>query len=662
MRPAEFQQALSQLVSGEIADSDLERLYRHISDSPSAQEDLSRHLVMDACLNMELGRVRPSSGMVEAILERIDAGAESRFDSVADLVDQESLPKCSARRSHVRKRRRKGVLIRYVLPPLAAAAAIVLVLNFFELIDFSHRTQADYRVLKRTGHVQVRQNVFATGSDSYCLLKCTDETVLALDQNTKVALSRNPETRGEIVEHRQGRLYVDVTQRETPFVVRSGISRIEALGTKFTVSRAEDTIVHVMDGVVGVTRDKHGAQPEQSIVLRKGQRVLPYRIESGTWLKVETVSMDRHDLLWLAELAVAVPVPEQPAIRPVESNFIDFDNYLTSGGVWNVEKTEKDVVIRQERPGDGWLFFGSPMWNKGEIYFEFKVLKDAGKPGVHLVFFDDRLAGPSFGWANAMKRLRKKRDGWINTKVLFERTARDVMVVKEWVMWIQGDPSVRQAGSNWAIKGGGKRWAEKSGPFGIGLGTTDCSAEFRNVKLLQAEIPPGTTLFEDDFEGGLGKWKVGVGDCKIVEGKGVGKSRCMLVCGTTSEGMAILPNLVPRCRDFEVSYKAYFSGNVQFRYGVEFQAPEGGENVAVQFRQGSIVSRARMGQWLHHRFIVRGLYVRSLCFHKGKLLYDKKGRIRGPFVNPMLVCSKLTDKDTFYVDDVMITKLGEQED
>ncbi len=148
-------------------------------------------------------------------------------------------------------------------------------------------------------------------------------------------------------------------------------------------------------------------------------------------------------------------------------------------------------------------------------------------------------------------------------------------------------------------------------------------------KFRQADVPPGTVLFEDDFESGPGKWDVRRGTFAI-RGSGIGDSKCLSLGGTQGNYLFVA-RFSPRHEDFEISYRLCFKYSMH--YLIEFYPSREGDGrpVRPKWERAEIYHDERAMRWYEHRFIVHGRDVTLITSFQGRVLLKKKGRFSGGF-------------------------------
>ncbi len=174
----------------------------------------------------------------------------------------------------------------WLRPALAMAASLVL---GFGVLWWSLATVGDY--VTRPGEQQV-----ATLDDG---------SRIALNTDTRVDVKFNADRR-HITLDRGEAMFEVAHDADRPFVVIAGDTRVEALGTVFTVRRTRtEVVVTLIKGEVAVTREGAGTSdaPEAPMLLQPGERLTepeagPTRIEPASveaataWRRGQTIFRD----------------------------------------------------------------------------------------------------------------------------------------------------------------------------------------------------------------------------------------------------------------------------------------------------------------------------------------------------------------------------------
>lgn len=182
--------------------------------------------------------------------------------------------------------RSSGQLQPWLRPALAIAASLVLGLG---ALWWSIGAAGDY--VTRPGEQQV-----ATLGDG---------SRIALNTDSRIDVRFGADSR-RITLDRGEAMFEVARDADRPFIVVAGDTRVEALGTVFTVRRNDDeVIVTLIKGEVAVTRDSPAARgaSESRMVMRPGERLTkpatgPTRVESTSverataWRRGQTIFDD----------------------------------------------------------------------------------------------------------------------------------------------------------------------------------------------------------------------------------------------------------------------------------------------------------------------------------------------------------------------------------
>ena len=178
-------------------------------------------------------------------------------------------------------------------------------------------------------------------------------------------------------------------------------------------------------------------------------------------------------------------------------------------------------------------------------------------------------------------------------------------------------------------------------------------------KFKQDKVAPGTILFQDDFENGLGKWDIQSGDFGIVEDKGRAGNHYLRLRWKAGEEPTpiIFASFIPRHRDFEISFRVFPPKNKCASGVAPFLPGDPTRPVAIKGTSGTSRYKVFGGHWHSRRYEVRRRDISYAVYFRGKRLQEQKGRIQGPFARLGLSFSN-TDKDTeIVIDDVVVRKL-----
>lgn len=102
---------------------------------------------------------------------------------------------------------------------------------------------------------------YATGIGEQRMVTLADGSIIELNAESRVRVHLTGRQRN--VDLLEGQAIFHVAKdKARPFIVRSDIARVEAVGTQFDVNRLiTNTVVTVLEGRVSVTSDKDGLQP-----------------------------------------------------------------------------------------------------------------------------------------------------------------------------------------------------------------------------------------------------------------------------------------------------------------------------------------------------------------------------------------------------------------
>ncbi len=195
-------------------------------------------------------------------------------------------------KSHVGGKRRSRMLF----PILAAAAALMVGIGLFRFMAGDRALPSTGLVVsvRAIGQVHTEGDTFRTGPDSFARLDLADGSVVALDQNSAVALTRTGADGSIAAQHDKGRIYLDVTPQPRGFAVLSGASDIRIAGTRLMME--PDLYVAVLEGKVHVARSGETKDVDQgrlAVFKTETDNVAPdirlirapFRADAFAWLK-----------------------------------------------------------------------------------------------------------------------------------------------------------------------------------------------------------------------------------------------------------------------------------------------------------------------------------------------------------------------------------------
>lgn len=381
---------------------------------------------------------------------------------------------------------RSGKAFRWMVIPLAAAAAVAVVFWLFNISVQRVEYVGDRiaRVERKIGRVDVSGNRVSTGSDSACVLEYGADTFVVLDQRSKARLHGYQQAASKVIELAEGRIYVDAARQTKPFLVKSGDTSVEVLGTKLQITNRNGLYVDVFDGKVRYMLGDMNAYVGGC----KSIAPTSYVVEDpAPCITVKTLDPDKQLLSWVAGLGVEIPnIPVLARQRTPRTgrSLIDFGNYkIFWGGVWKVEHTEAGTVIRQEVVcEEAAILFGKPKWRQGTVEFKCRVLKTSGDPGIGAWF--QYSSGTREGFA-ATRSLAQalKHDNWVAMRYNFEITTQKKLVIRSWSIWPVNKPDEIVIGRNMMSRQETKRTRICC----VGVGTANCAAEISDFRLTEAK-------------------------------------------------------------------------------------------------------------------------------------------------------------------------------
>lgn len=128
---------------------------------------------------------------------------------------------------------------------------------------------------------------------------------------------------------------------------------------------------------------------------------------------------------------------------------------------------------------------------------------------------------------------------------------------------------------------------------------------------MSAEVPPGTILFQDNFENGLTNWVPLRGIWSIAKGKGVGGSDCLQVEQEDFLYPLLGSPCDPGCTNFEVSFKVFLPTAENVWIGLMCSEGEWAPSTPHAHTLWESIGGAenggwRKGKWRDYRCIFRG--------------------------------------------------------
>ncbi|WP_340105960.1 FecR family protein [Rhodohalobacter sp. 8-1] len=207
----------------------------------------------------------------QVLQEWIEAGRElmDRKDLRNAIPELDSDKLYISIQEEIKKKRKRYTLRRIDwLSYVVKAAAAVLVILTAALFTISYE---GYKVEQITVQEPV---IFQTNEEQHREITLNDGTIVRLNKNSEIILSVdfNKEKREIRLE---GEAYFDVAHSsDKPFIINTGNSSIEVLGTSFNVrsdSGKENVQIAVVEGRVSFSSLKGDKPEKSSVILSKGQ-------------------------------------------------------------------------------------------------------------------------------------------------------------------------------------------------------------------------------------------------------------------------------------------------------------------------------------------------------------------------------------------------------
>ena len=174
----------------------------------------------------------------------------------------------------------------------------------------------------------------------------------------------------------------------------------------------------------------------------------------------------------------------------------------------------------------------------------------------------------------------------------------------------------------------------------------------------QEDLPAGTVLFEDHFEGGLTNWIVRGGEMTLAEKDGIGGSRALHLPLPQKELVKLYPKFAIRCRNFEIVYRFLLTPppGSSLSYGFGTDTPQNWSDTRVPDDFRSIQDKGFPIQvWLTMKIVVRGDRVESSAFRDAERLSLTSSRVP-PFTTWAIQWSGSIPGQSVLIDDVVIRK------
>lgn len=172
------------------------------------------------------------------------------------------------------------------------AAAVVLVILTTALFTFTHERDTKGQIAEK------EPVIFQTEEEQHREITLSDGSVVRLNKNSEIVISEDY-MRDKREISLTGEAYFDVAHHsEKPFIIQTGNSSIEVLGTSFnvrSVSDRDNVQVAVMDGRVSFSAMEGEKTERASVVLSKGQ--YGYLDVKESSIAVDEIAIDNY-LAW----------------------------------------------------------------------------------------------------------------------------------------------------------------------------------------------------------------------------------------------------------------------------------------------------------------------------------------------------------------------------
>jgi hypothetical protein len=363
-----------------------------------------------------------------------------------------------------------------------AAVLFLAISTFFAIRYINTEVQKDKPleecIIQKTGDVKIDNDRIETSGNSFCRVGLNDGTVAAIGE--KSILQVIHENNSRVMKLEKGNAYLDISRQTTPFMVRLGESQLKITGTKLFLNTSRtDSTVEVLEGKTVYSINN------SSITLEKGQRAT-YK---GHFISVMPGRLLYKDIEWLDKIGISsrklvssFRLPDS-VILPRQ---IDFTRYDVYEGQWEVLRDGKNVMLVQTNPEtQGVIFFGTQRWMKGILRLKFRV-KNVSTPesAVHIGFLY-KDAWESFGVKQQLHELIKSGE-WIECRVPFEVLPDNRFVISNMELWQDSKTSKKRVSLSFEKNEQNTRSSIKRTACRIGLITSGCSVEFKDIYLEKA--------------------------------------------------------------------------------------------------------------------------------------------------------------------------------
>lgn len=386
---------LSAWVLGELDEAEAARVSEHVStcERCRAEAEETRRLVGEIEDGLAGGELRPREGLRERILAEAASlvckpGRQKRPSS---RIIRAAVRRRLGRRRHARRRR--SALFSYVLPSLAAAAVLLLFVNFaarrlrepgrelcaavvgvegdVQLIRGSEKTLARVGRLIKPGHEVV------AGTGASLRFRYPDGTTVGVAGGTGLSLVAR--AGGKRIHLSQGELHAEVSRQPAgrPMVLTTPHAEATVLGTRFSLTaEIESTRLEVVEGQVRLASQHEGT----SVEVAAGHYALVAR---GVPLEARPIS------------AVAAPI------------LIELEDFGTARGVEEADGAVKRLFLERlagshggacvAAPGVGTEVSGTVSLPEGRWHLWVRYRDDDRGVATFEVLADGRLLGSVAG-------------------------------------------------------------------------------------------------------------------------------------------------------------------------------------------------------------------------------------------------------------------------
>jgi hypothetical protein len=182
-------------------------------------------------------------------------------------------------------------------------------------------------------------------------------------------------------------------------------------------------------------------------------------------------------------------------------------------------------------------------------------------------------------------------------------------------------------------------------------------------KYRTAQVPAGTTVYEDDLEADTGTWeavRLPSGPMRFAPFKG---QTCLILPLKAGERSIIYARFPVRYKNFEVRFRLYLSLKKGFYISTAFNVADAPLTTELPVADGPTKAYHEIADdWIDYRSIIRGSQIRLQWWQNGQLMREATGRIpleHGHFTRVGLGAAGVTEDAVVMIDSFSIINLGD---